>query len=143
MKKGGKRLEETKKDWGGMAAAVVKGSVLALIITLGAALLCAVLVSGGMADLNGAVKMAPVLCVPGGAAGALVSGRGRHEWAVGTGIVTGLGLFIMLAALGCVLCGTLPAGTSAPAVLAACVGSGGAVGLLGRGNKKRKRRKHL
>ena len=142
-KKGGKRLEETGMDWGGMAAAVVKGSVLALIITLAAALICAVLISCGWVELDGAMNAAPLLCVPGGAAGAVVSGRGQREWAMATGIGTGLGLFVLLAALGSGLCGMLPAGAAMPAVLAACVGSGGAVGLMGRGNRKKKRRKCL
>ena len=141
-KKSGKRLEDTGKDWGGAVVSLLKGSALAMIITLVAVLVCAVLVSGGLIDLKSALNAAPLLCVPGGVTGTLIFGRSRREWAIGAGAGIGLGLFIMLAALGCGLCGTLPAGTSVPAVLAACVGSGGIVSFFGR-NKKRKRRKYL
>ena len=141
-KKSGKHLEDSGKDWGRMAVSVIKGSGLAMLITVGAALVCAVLVSGGWIDLNRAMKAAPLLCVPGGVTGAVFFGCRRREWAVAAGAGIGLGLFVLLAALGCGLCGTLPAGTSVPGVLAACAGSGAAVGLLGRGSRKSKRRKH-
>ena len=141
-KKSGKRLEDSGKNWGQMVVSVMKGSALAAVITLAMTLVCAVLVSGGWIDLNRAMKAAPLLCIPGGMTGGLVFGQRQRDWAIGAGAGIGLGLFILLAALGCGLCGTLPAGTSAPAVLAACVGSGGAVGLLGGGSRKNKRRKH-
>lgn len=140
MKKRDRHQEETGSQWINTMCDMLKGGVLAGVVTILALLLCAVLVSAGMLRerwMEGAVL---AVCVLGALSGGLHAARkiGRRTLLAGLGV--GVVLFLLLLTAGFLAYDTASMEQGGTGILCACLCGGGIAGILsGTGKKKRRR----
>jgi len=140
MKKKEPRREEAGSPWLNVMCELLKGGVLAGVVTMAALLLCAALVSAGLLRerwMDGAVL---AVCVIGAAAGGLyaVLRIGERSMLVGPGV--GVVLFLLLLTAGMLVYDTASLEQGGVGILLACLCGGAIAGILGRRPKKKRRR---
>lgn len=140
MKKRERRQEETGSQWINAMCELLKGGVLAGVVTIAALLLCAVLVSVGAVReqwLEGAVL---ACCVVGAMAGGLYAVRRLYGRTLLTGAGVGMILFLLLLTAGLLAYDTASVEQGGAEILCACLCGGTISGIFGRRPKKKRRR---
>ncbi len=140
MKKKERRTEDPGSQWLSTMCEVLKGGVLAGVVTILALLLCAVLVSTGTLPVSGMYGAVLAVCVLGALAGG--------TWAVrrvgGRSLLAGLGvgavLFLLLLTAGLLVYDGASIANGGAGILCACLCGGAIPGLLARKPKKKRRR---
>ena len=140
MKKREKRQEEPASQWMDAMCELLKGGVLAGVVTLLVLLMCAVLVSMGALQerwMEGAVL---ACCVAGALTGGAYGVRriGSRTLLVGLGV--GVVLFLLLMTAGLLAFETASVEHGGAGILCACLCGGGISGFFGRGSKKKRKR---
>ena len=140
MKKQENRRAEPAAVWLNLMAELLKGGVLAAVLTLASALICAVLISTGVLEegwLNGA---AMACCVLGALGGGLLSVRRLKVRPVPVGLAVGAVLFLILLTAGVLTGEPLRVEKQGLPILSACLCGGAGSGILARPPKKKRRR---
>lgn len=138
MKKRDKRQEEP--GWLFAMCEVLKGSVLAGVVTILALLLCAVLVSAGILSVGAMEGAVMAVCVLGSLAGGVYAVRRVKSSALLVGLGVGAVLFLLLLTAGLLVYDETTIANGGIGVLCACLCGGAVVGILGRKPKKKRRR---
>ena len=140
MKKRDRRPEEPGSQWLNTVCEVLKGGVLAGVVTILALLVCAVLVSAGAMPVEAMYGSVLAVCVLGALAGGAYavcrSGSGRLLAGVGVGAV----LFLLLLTAGLIAYRGASVANGGAGILCACLCGGAIAGILVRRPKKKRRR---
>ena len=141
MKRREKRQEEPGKEWVSAMCVVLQGGALAGVTAILALLLCAVLVSAGIAAERWMQGMVLAVCVLGALAGGVYAGRklGVRSLLSGVGVGTVLVLLLMTARLLAYEDASLERGGIG--ILCACLCGGALAGLLTARRPKKKRKR--
>ncbi len=140
MKKKERKQEETGSPWLNVMIELLKGGVLAGVVSLAALLLCAALVSAGMLRERWMAGAVLAVCVAGAAVGGLyaVFRIGERSLLVGPGV--GAVLFLLLLTAGMLAYDSASLENGGVGILCACLCGGAIAGILGRKPKKKRRR---
>ena len=141
MKKRDRRQEEAAGgQWLNGMCEVLKGSVLAGVVTIASLLLCAVLVSAGMLPVHVMEGAVLTVCVLGALVGGAYAVRqvGTRTLLVGPGV--GAVLFLLLLTAGLLVYDSASVANDGVGILCACLCGGAIPGILGRKPKKKRRR---
>ncbi len=139
-KREGKRVEEKKGTGSTLPMALGKGSMTAVLAMAVFLLAGAGAVSAGILGQEMMGRWGFLSCVAGGLAGGWVAVRKERRWALPLGLGTGGILFLLLLLTGLVFYEGSPAAEGMLPVLCACLCGGGMAGILGRKNKKKRKR---
>ena len=139
-KREGKRVGEKKGTESIVPMALGKGSVTAVLVMAAFLLAGAGAVSAGVLGQEMMTRWGLLSCVAGGLSGGWAAMRKERRWALPLGIGTGGILFLLLLLTGVVFYEGNPAAENMPPVLCACLCGGGMAGILGRKNKKKRKR---
>lgn len=139
MKKTGRRQEESGNGWMGVMAALLKGSVLALAVTLLVLFLCSAAVSAQWLSQSAAGRGVEAACVLGALAGGRLGVRKQRELSLALGLGTGGALFLLLLCGGVLLYESAPVTERMLSILLACLCGGAIAGILGRRGRRGKR----
>ena len=140
MKKKERRPEELGSQWLNTMCEVLKGGVLAGVVTILALLACAALVSAGVLPVNAMYGGVLASCVAGALAGGTYAVRrvGSRSLLVGLGV--GAVLFLLLLTAGLIAYKGASIANGGAGILCACLCGGAIPGLLARKPKKKRRR---
>ena len=138
-----KKREKGREDGGGLwvnaVCEVLKGGVLAGVVTILALLLCSVLVSMGVIPVEAMEGTVLAVCVLGTLVGGIYAVR-RSGAALAAGLGVGAVLFLLLMTAGLIACEGASVANGGVSVLCACLCGGAIPGILGRKPKKKRRR---
>ena len=138
-----KKREKGREDGGGLwfnaVCEVLKGGVLAGVVTILALLLCSVLVSMGVIPVEAMEGTVLAVCVLGTLVGGIYAGR-RAGAARAAGRGGGAVLFLLLLTAGLLAYEGASVANGGVSVLCACLCGGAIPGILGRKPKKKRRR---
>ncbi len=127
-------------EWLGAMCEVLKGGVLAGVVTILALLLCAVLVSTGVLPVSGMYGAALAACVLGSLAGGTYAVRRVRSRSLLAGLGVGAVLFLLLLTAGLIAYQGASVANGGAGILCACLCGGAIPGLLARKPKKKRRR---
>ena len=136
----GKRVEEKKGAQTALPEILLKGGVVSALVMLGVLLAGAGAISAGVLGQEMMERWGMLACVTGSLSGGVVSARAERHWALALGLGTGGILFGVLLLVGSALYGVPSAITDLIPALLSCLCGGGAAGILGRKNKKKRKR---
>ena len=140
MKKRDKRQEEGGSAWLNATCEILKGGVLAGIVTIVSLLVCAILVSMGVLPVSAMEGAVLAVCV----LGTLIGGVYAVGRSGGRSLLAGLGvgavLFLLLLAAGLLVYEGASIANGGAGILCACLCGGAIPGILGRKPKKKRRR---
>lgn len=140
MKKRDKRQEEGGSAWLNATCEILKGGVLAGIVTIVSLLVCAILVSMGVLPVNAMEGAVLAVCV----LGTLIGGVYAVGRSGGRSLLAGLGvgavLFLLLLTAGLLVYEGASIANGGAGILCACLCGGAIPGILGRKPKKKRRR---
>ena len=140
MKKRDKRQEEGGSVWLNAMCEILKGGVLAGIVTIVSLLVCSVLVSMGVIPVSAMEGTVLAVCV----LGTLVGGIYAVGRSGGRSLLAGLGvgavLFLLLLTAGLLAYEGASVANGGVSILCACLCGGAIPGILGRKPKKKRRR---
>ena len=138
-----KKREKGREDGGGLwvnaVCEVLKGGVLAGVVTILALLLCSVLVSMGVIPVEAMEGTVLAVCVLGTLVGGIYAVR-RSGAALAAGLGVGAVLFLLLMTAGLIACEGASVANGGVSILCACLCGGAIPGILGRKPKKKRRR---
>ena len=138
-----KKREKGREDGGGLwfnaVCEVLKGGVLAGVVTILALLLCSVLVSMGVIPVEAMEGTVLAVCVLGTLVGGIYAVR-RSGAALAAGLGVGAVLFLLLLTAGLLAYGGASVANGGVSILCACLCGGAIPGILGRKPKKKRRR---
>ncbi len=140
MKKKERRTEDPGRPWLNTRCEVLKGGVLAGVVTILALLLCAVLVSTGTLPVSGMYGAVLAVCVLGALAGGTWAVRGAGGRSLPVGLGVGAVLFLLLLTAGLLVYDGASIANGGAGILCACLCGGAIPGLLARKPKKKRRR---
>ena len=140
MKKRDKRQEDGAGPWLNAMCEILKGGVLAGVITILALLACAVLVSMGVIPVSAMEGAVLAVCVLGTLVGGIyaVGRSGGRSLLAGMGV--GAVLFLLLITAGLLVYQETSVANGGVEILCACLCGGAIPGILGRKPKKKRRR---
>lgn len=140
MKKRDKRQEEGGSAWLNAMCEILKGGVLAGIVTIVSLLVCAILVSMGVLPVSAMEGSVLAVCVLGTLIGGVyaVSRSGGRSLLAGLGV--GAVLFLLLLTAGLIAYEGASIANGGVGILCACLCGGAIPGILGRKPKKKRRR---
>ena len=133
MKKKERRPKEMGSQWLNAMCEVLKGGVLAGVVTILVLLICAVLVSVGLVPVEAA-------CALGAFAGGIYAVRHVEGRSLLAGLGVGVVLFLLLLTAGFIVYQGASVANGGAGILCACLCGGAIPGLLGRKPKKKRRR---
>ncbi len=134
------KKREEPAPWLAAACQVLKGTLAATVLAVGALFLWSALISAGAVPDRLMERGIPACCVLGAFLGGLLAIRGHRKRALLLGLGAGGGLFLLLLTGGLVwFQQTAPSGI-AMSVLPACLCGGALAGILGRERKKKRKR---
>ena len=140
MKKRDKRQEEGGSAWLNATCEILKGGVLAGIVTIVSLLVCAILVSMGVLPVSAMEGVVLAVCV----LGTLIGGVYAVGRSGGRSLLAGLGvgavLFLLLLTAGLIAYEGASIANGGVGILCACLCGGAIPGILGRKPKKKRRR---
>lgn len=140
MKKRDKRQEEGGSAWLNATCEILKGGVLAGIVTIVSLLVCAILVSMGVIPVSAMEGSVLAVCV----LGTLIGGVYAVGRSGGRSLLAGLGvgavLFLLLLTAGLIAYEGVSIANGGVGILCACLCGGAIPGILGRKPKKKRRR---
>ena len=139
MKKREKGREDGGGQWLNTVCEVLKGGVLAGVVTILALLLCSVLVSMGVIPVEAMEGTVLAVCVLGTLVGGIYAVR-RSGAALAAGLGVGAVLFLLLLTAGLLAYEGASVANGGVSVLCACLCGGAIPGILGRKPKKKRRR---
>ena len=138
-----KKREKGREDGGGLwfnaVCEVLKGGVLAGVVTILALLLCSVLVSMGVIPVEAMEGAVLAVCVLGTLVGGIYAVR-RSGAALAAGLGVGAVLFLLLLTAGLLAYEGASVANGGVSILCACLCGGAIPGVLGRKPKKKRRR---
>ena len=138
-----KKREKGREDGGGLwfnaVCEVLKGGVLAGVVTILALLLCSVLVSMGLIPVEAMEGTVLAVCVLGTLVGGIYAVR-RSGAALAAGLGVGAVLFLLLLTAGLLAYEGAAVANGGVSILCACLCGGAIPGILGRKPKKKRRR---
>lgn len=138
-----KKREKGREDGGGLwfnaVCEVLKGGVLAGVVTILALLLCSVLVSMGVIPVEAMEGAVLAVCVLGTLVGGIYAVR-RSGAALAAGLGVGAVLFLLLLTAGLLAYEGASVANGGVSILCACLCGGAIPGILGRKPKKKRRR---
>ena len=138
-----KKREKGREDGGGLwfnaVCEVLKGGVLAGVVTILALLLCSVLVSMGVIPVGAMEGTVLAVCVLGTLVGGIYAVR-RSGAALAAGLGVGAVLFLLLVTAGLIAYEGASMSNGGVSILCACLCGGAIPGILGRKPKKKRRR---
>ena len=142
MKKKERRPAEQSSgnEWLNAMCEVLKGGVLAGVVTILALLLCAVLVSIGAAPVGAIYGMVLAVCVLGSMTGGFYAIRRVNGRSLLVGLGVGMVLFLLLITAGLIVYKGASIANGGAGILCACLCGGAIPGLLARKPKKKRRR---
>ena len=142
MKKKDRRPAETGggSEWLNAMCEVLKGGVLAGVVTILALLLCAVLVSVGVLPVSGMYGAVLAVCVLGAMAGGFYAVRRGNGRSLPAGLGVGAVLFLLLITAGLIAYQGASIANGGAGILCACLCGGAIPGLLAGKPKKKHRR---
>ena len=131
-----KKSEETGALWLAVMREMLRGSGVAVAVTLLALLACALLVSNGTIGEGMMDRAVLAVCVLGG----LTAVRRIRRSPLPVGLGVGGCLFLLLLSAGCLLSGSASVSNDGALILLSCCCGGAMAGVLGaRPNRKRRR----
>ena len=134
-----KKSEETGALWLAVMREMLRGSGVAVAVTLLALLACALLVSNGTIGEEMMDRAVLAVCVLGSLTGGLTAVRRIRRSPLPVGLGVGGCLFLLLSA-GCLLSGSASVSNDGALILLSCCCGGAMAGVLGaRPNRKRRR----
>ena len=138
-----KKREKGREDGGGLwfnaVCEVLKGGVLAGVVTILALLLCSVLVSMGVIPVEAMEGTVLAVCVLGTLVGGIYAVR-RAGAALAAGLGVGAVLLLLLLTAGLLAYEGASVANGGVSILCACLCGGAIPGILGRKPKKKRRR---
>ena len=140
MKKKERRPKEMGSQWLNAMCEVLKGGVLAGVVTILALLLCAVLVSVGLVPVEAMYGTVLAACALGAFAGGIYGVRHVEGRSLLAGLGVGVVLFLLLLTAGFIVYQGASVANGGAGILCACLCGGAIPGLLGRKPKKKRRR---
>lgn len=141
MKRREKRQEEPGKEWVSAMCVVLQGGALAGVTAILALLLCAVLVSAGIAAERWMQGMVLAVCVLGALAGGVYAGRKLGVRSLLSGVGVGAVLFLLLMTAGLLAYEDASLERGGIGILCACLCGGALAGLLTARRPKKKRKR--
>lgn len=135
-----KRQEEAGSQWIETMCELLKGGVLAGVVTILALLACAVLVSSGLLRERWMAGAVLAVCVIGAFAGGTYAVRAIGGRALFVGLGVGLVLFLLLLTAGLLAFETASLEQGGVGICCACLCGGAISGMLGRKPKKKRKR---
>lgn len=140
MKKKERRTEEMGSQWLNAMCEVLKGGVLAGVVTILVLLICAVLVSVGLVPVEAMYGAVLAACALGAFAGGIYAVRYVEGRSLLAGLGVGAVLFLLLLTAGFIVYQGASVANGGAGILCACLCGGAIPGLLGRNPKKKRRR---
>ena len=140
MKKKERRPKEMGSQWLNAMCEVLKGGVLAGVVTILVLLICAVLVSVGLVPVEAMYGAVLAACALGAFAGGIYAVRHVEGRSLLAGLGVGVVLFLLLLPAGFIVYQGASVANGGAGILCACLCGGAIPGLLGRKPKKKRRR---
>jgi putative membrane protein (TIGR04086 family) len=140
MKKKERRPKEMGSQWLNAMCEVLKGGVLAGVVTILVLLICAVLVSVGLVPVEAMYGTVLAACALGAFAGGIYAVRHVEGRSLLAGLGVGVVLFLLLLTAGFIVYQGASVANGGAGILCACLCGGAIPGLLGRKPKKKRRR---
>ena len=140
MKKKERRPKEMGSQWLNAMCEVLKGGVLAGVVTILVLLICAVLVSVGLVPVKAMYGAVLAACALGAFAGGIYAVRHVEGRSLLAGLGVGVVLFLLLLTAGFIVYQGASVANGGAGILCACLCGGAIPGLLGRKPKKKRRR---
>ena len=140
MKKKERRPKEMGSQWLNAMCEVLKGGVLAGVVTILVLLICAVLVSVGLVPVEAMYGTVLAACALGAFAGGIYAVRHVEGRSLLAGLGVGAVLFLLLLTAGFIVYQGASVANGGAGILCACLCGGAIPGLLGRKPKKKRRR---
>ena len=140
MKKKERRPKEMGSQWLNAMCEVLKGGVLAGVVTILVLLICAVLVSVGLVPVEAMYGTVLAVCALGAFAGGIYAVRHVEGRSLLAGLGVGVVLFLLLLTAGFIVYQGASVANGGAGILCACLCGGAIPGLLGRKPKKKRRR---
>ena len=140
MKKKERRPQEMGSQWLNAMCEVLKGGVLAGVVTILVLLICAVLVSVGLVPVEAMYGAVLAACALGAFAGGIYAVRHVEGRSLLAGLGVGAVLFLLLLTAGFIVYQGASVANGGAGILCACLCGGAIPGLLGRKPKKKRRR---
>lgn len=140
MKKKERRPKEMGSQWLNAMCEVLKGGVLAGVVTILVLLICAVLVSVGLVPVEAMYGTVLAACALGAFAGGIYAVRHVEGRSLLAGMGVGAVLFLLLLTAGFIVYQGASVANGGAGILCACLCGGAIPGLLGRKPKKKRRR---
>ena len=140
MKKKERRPKEMGSQWLNAMCEVLKGGVLAGVVTILVLLICAVLVSVGLVPVEAMYGTVLAACALGAFAGGIYAVRHVEGRSLLAGLGVGVVLFLLLLTAGFIVYQGASVANGGAGILCACLCGGAIPGLLARKPKKKRRR---
>ena len=140
MKKKERRPKEMGGQWLNAMCEVLKGGVLAGVVTILVLLICAVLVSVGLVPVEAMYGTVLAACALGAFAGGIYAVRHVEGRSLLAGLGVGVVLFLLLLTAGFIVYQGASVANGGAGILCSCLCGGAIPGLLGRKHKKKRRR---
>ena len=140
MKKKERRPKEMGSQWLNAMCEVLKGGVLAGVVTILVLLICAVLVSVGLVPVEAMYGAVLAACALGAFAGGIYAVRHVEGRSLLAGLGVGVVLFLLLLTAGFIVYQGASVANGGAGILCACLCGGAIPGLLARKPKKKRRR---
>ena len=140
MKKRDRRREDGGSQWLNAVCEILKGGVLAGVVTILSLLACAVLVSMGAVPVNAMEGGGPAAWGLGTLAGGIYAVRRSGTRPLAAGLGVGAVLFLLLLTAGLIAYEDSSVANGGVSILCACLCGGAIPGILGRKPKKKRRR---
>lgn len=140
MKKKERRPKEMGGQWLNAMCEVLKGGVLAGVVTILVLLICAVLVSVGLVPVEAMYGAVLAACALGAFAGGIYAVRHVEGRSLLAGLGVGAVLFLLLLTAGFIVYQGASVANGGAGILCACLCGGTIPGLLERKPKKKRRR---
>ena len=140
MKKKERRPKEMGSQWLNAMCEVLKGGVLAGVVTILVLLICEVLVSVGLVPVEAMYGAVLAACALGAFAGGIYAVRHVEGRSLLAGLGVGAVLFLLLLTAGFIVYQGASVANGGAGILCACLCGGAIPGLLGRKPKKKRRR---
>lgn len=136
-----KREQGQGSAWLNGMLGMLKGGVWGICISLVVLGVAACLIWLGLLSNGAAGRAVAAACLAGGFVGGLIA-VGKGEAApLPEGLGTGMVLFLLLLTAGVLMYGALPGLRTGGVVAGACLCGGGMAGVLGRGERKKRRKR--
>ena len=140
MKKKERRPKEMGSQWLNAMCEVLKGGVLAGVVTILVLLICAVLVSVGLVPVEAMYGTVLAACALGAFAGGIYAVRHVEGRSLLAGLGVGVVLFLLLLTAGFIVYQGASVANGGAGILCACLCGGANSRLLGRKAQKKRRR---